>query len=133
MNSSEMAVRLRRHYEELGGAPATAADIYIEDALLEFMHTGERIRGKTNIDAAQRSYPGRPSSFEVHRVVCTNDVALVEMTLRFDGVEPHAVVAVLDIRDGLVVHERRYIAEPDQPAPYRAQWVETAARQDKLD
>jgi hypothetical protein len=121
-----MAARLRRHYEELGGKPATAADIYADDAVLEFMHTGERLRGRANIDATHRAYPGRPASFEVHRVVCTDDVAVVEMTLRFDGVDPHPVAAVLDLRDGEVIRERRYIAEPDEPAVYRAQWVEPA-------
>jgi hypothetical protein len=31
---------------------------------------------------------------------------------------------VLDLRDGLVVRERIYIAEPWDPPGYRAQWVE---------
>jgi hypothetical protein len=126
VNSTSMAGRLGRHYEELGGKPTTAADIYADDAVLEYANTGERLRGRVNIDAAHRAYPGRPASFEVHRVLCTDDVAVVEMTLRFAGTDPHPVVAVLDLRDGQVIRERRYIAEPGEPAAYRAQWVEPA-------
>jgi hypothetical protein len=48
------------------------------------------------------------------------------MTLRFAGVDPHRVVAILDLRDDQIIVERRYIAEPGEPAAYRAQWVELA-------
>jgi hypothetical protein len=126
VDGSLMVDRLRRHYEELGGKPATAADIYAEDAVLEYANTGERLRGRANIAAAHDAYPGRPASFEVRRAVCVDDLAVVEMTLRFAGTDPHPVVAILDLRDDLVIRERRYIAEPDEPAAYRAQWVEPA-------
>jgi hypothetical protein len=119
-----MVARLRRHYEQLGGTPPVGSTVHADDAVLEFMHTGERIRGKGNIDAVHRAYPARPSSFEVHRAVCVHDLCVVEMTLRFAGTDPHPVVAVLEIRDAQVVVERRYIAEPDEPAAYRAPWVE---------
>ncbi len=121
-----MCAKLRRHYEALGRNDAGASDIYAEDAIVEFVHSGERIRGRANIDAAYRAYPGRPVSFEVHRAVCVSDIGVVEMTVRFDGVDPHPVVAVLDLRDDQVVAERRYIAEPGEPAAYRARWVELA-------
>jgi hypothetical protein len=120
-----MAGRLRRHYEDLGSKPTTAADIYAEDAVLEYANTGERIRGRASIQAAHHAYPGRPASFEVHRAVCVGELGLVEMTLRLGGTDPHPVVVVLEVRDDRVVHERRYIAEPGEPAAYRAEWVES--------
>ena len=46
------------------------------------------------------------------------------MTLTIDD-EPHPVVAILEFRDGLVVRERIYIAEPWNPPAYRARWSET--------
>ena len=49
----------------------------------------------------------------------------MELTLRFDGDEPHAVVAVMEFQDGLCVLERIYITEPWDPPAYRAQWVES--------
>jgi hypothetical protein len=41
------------------------------------------------------------------------------------GDESHPVVAVLDLRDGLVWRERIYICEPWEPPAYRARWVES--------
>lgn len=119
-----MSDRLRTHFEQLpsGGL----SEVYSDDAVLEYAQSGERLRGKANIDAAHRAYPGRPCTFEVHRVVCRGDLGVVEMTLRFEGTDPHRVVSVLDLRDGQVVLERRYIAEPSAPASYRAAWVEAA-------
>ena len=100
--------------------------MYADDAVLEYAQSGERLRGKANIDAAHRAYPGRACTFEVHRVVCRDDLGIVEMTLRFAGTDPHRVVSVLDLREERVVLERRYIAEPSPPAAYRAAWVEAA-------
>ena len=42
------------------------------------------------------------------------------------GDEPHPVVAILDLEDGRVRRERIYIADPWEPAAYRAQWLEPA-------
>jgi hypothetical protein len=117
-----MSDRLRSHFEQLpAGGPS---DVYADDAVLEFAHSGERLRGKANIDAAHGAYPGRPCTFEVHSVVCRGDLGVVEMTLRFAGTDPHRLVSVLELRDERVVFERRYIAEPSEPAAYRAAWVE---------
>lgn len=120
-----MADRLRLHFEALGGA--SSSEIYAEGAVLEFAHSGKRLCGKANIDAAQRAYPGRRCSFDVHRAVCVADLGVVEMTLRFEGTDPHRIVSVVELRDEHVVLERRYIAEPGEPAAYRAAWVEATA------
>jgi hypothetical protein len=112
------------HFEAIGKDEGRAGEIYAEDAVLEYVQSGERIRGKANIIASRRAYPGRPAAFEVHRSAGSAEVQVVELTLRYDGSDPHPVVAVLDLRDGQVVRERIYIAEPWQPPSYRARWVE---------
>lgn len=122
-----MNARLRRHFTELGNQRADGHAIYADDAVLHYMHSGERLHGRANIEAAHREYPGRPAVFEVHRVECSEHAGVVEMTLRFGGIEPHAVVAVLELREHHIVTERRYIAEPGKPAAYRARWVQLAA------
>lgn len=113
-----------RHFEAIGKDEIRAGEIYADDAVLEYLQSGERIRGKANIIASRQAYPGRPSAFEVHRCAGTADLQVVELTLRFDGADPHPVVAILDFRDGMAVRERIYIAEPWEPAAYRAAWVE---------
>ena len=48
----------------------------------------------------------------------------VEMTTHLEGDEAHPVVAILDLRDGLVTRERIYIADPWEPITYRRPWAE---------
>lgn len=122
--TDELERAIARHFEATGSDEVRAADIYDDEAVLEYVQSGERIRGKADIIASRQAYPGRPARFEVHRSAGTAAVQVVELTLRFDGGDPHPVVAVLDLRDGKVVRERIYIADPWSPPEYRARWVE---------
>ncbi len=122
--ADDLDAALVRHFELIGRDNAAAAEVYAADAVLEYVQSGERIRGRADIIASRDAYPGRPSRFEVHRVVGDGATRTVELTLWIEGDDPHPVVAVLDLRDGLVVRERIYIAEPWEPAEYRAHWVE---------
>jgi SnoaL-like domain len=119
-----MAQAIARHFEAIGTDELRAGEIYADDAVLEYVQSGERIRGKANIIASRQAYPGRPTAFELHRSAGAPDLQVVELTLRFDGGDPHPVVAILEFRDGKVVRERIYIAEPWDPPAYRARWVE---------
>ena len=64
--------------------------------VLEYVNSGERIRGKANIIASRQAYPGRPASFEIDRSGGTSDLQVVELTMHIEGDKPHPVVAVLD-------------------------------------
>ena len=119
-----MAQAIARHFEAIGDDELQAGEIYADDAILEYVQSGERIRGKANIIASRQAYPGRPAAFELHRCGGTPDLQVVELTLRFDGDDPHPVVAIMEFRDGKAVRERIYIAEPSEPPAYRARWVE---------
>lgn len=122
VEAADTADNIRRHFEKLGDA-AAGHEIYTEEAVVEFAHTGERLVGRANIEAARRAYPGPAVRFEVHRVVCTEDHGVVEMTLRFQGDEPHRAACVLELHDGYITSERRYITEPTDPPAYRTQWA----------
>ena len=122
----QLALAIARHFDLIGKDEVRAADIYADNAVLEYVQSGERIRGKANIIASRKAYPGRPATFEVHRSFGTAELQTVELTLRFDGADAHPMVAVLEFADGKVTLERIYIAEPWEPATYRAQWVESS-------
>ena len=124
VEDASVADRIADHFRWIGKDEVRAAAIYADDAVLEYVQSGERIRGTANIVASRQAYPGRPARFEVHRSGGTAELQVVELTLHFDGDEPHPVVAVLEFRDGRCVLERIYIAEPWEPAAYRAEWVE---------
>jgi hypothetical protein len=92
--------------------------------VLEFVQSNERIRGIAGIVASRRADPGPRRAFDVHRVFGTPEHQAVEMTMRIEGDQSHPVIALLDLRDGLVTRERMYVAEPWDPPAYRAEWVE---------
>jgi hypothetical protein len=115
--------RIARHFTLIGRDNAAASEIYTEDAVLEYVQSRELIRGRADITASRDAYPGRPTSFEVHRCVGNDGNVAVELTMHIEGDEPHPAVAVLDLRDGLVARERIYICEPWDPPAYRARWV----------
>lgn len=115
---------LRRHFELLGVDNEAAAESYSDDAVLEYMPSGERIRGRAAITASRQAYPGRPTHFRVDRWFGTGDHAAVELTMFIDGDVPHPVAATLDLRDGLISRERLYICEPWEAPQYRARWAE---------
>ena len=118
------ADRIAAHFEAIGKDEVQAAEIYADDAVLEYVQSGERIRGKANIIASRQAYPGRPAAFEVRRSGGSAELQVVELILRFDGDEPHPVVAVLELLGDLVIVERIYIAEPWEAPAYRSRWVE---------
>ena len=124
------AAAIARHFELLGVDNPSASEIYTEDAILEYVQSGERIRGRDNITASRQAYPGRPTRFFVHRCTMLGSTAAVELVMHIDGDDPHPVVAILDLRGDAVCRERIYIAEP-WPAPaYRAAWVESLTDSD---
>jgi hypothetical protein len=115
---------LRRHFELLGVDNDAAAEFYTDDAVLEYMPSGERIRGRAAITASRHAYPGRPTHFQVGRWFGADDHVAVELTMYIDGDVPHPVAAILDVRDGLISRERLYICEPWEAPQSRAPWAE---------
>src|ERR1700732_2110977 len=97
-------------------------DIYREDAVLEYPQSGERIRGRRNI---QDSRPAQPNStrFTVSRIIGTGALWVTEFILAYDG-QPSYSVSVMEFLDGKVARETQYFGDPFEPGPSRAQWVE---------
>ena len=126
--SAEDATRnaIVEHFHAIGTDEIAAGAIYCDDAVLEIVQSSERIVGKANIIAAREAYPGRPVTFEVVRVAGSGDLWVAELILRFGGVEPHYVAAVLDVDDGRIMRERIYTAEPWEAPVYRASWAKVS-------
>ena len=124
MDDTEIRVAIEAHFRAIGNDAVAAGAIYADDAVLEYVQSREHIRGKANIMASREAYPGRPSAFSVRRVAGHGDAWTAELILRFDGADPHPVAAVLELRDGKVVREAIYVADPWDPPAYRAPWAE---------
>jgi hypothetical protein len=97
-------------------------DIYREDALLEYPQSGERIRGRQNIQASRVAQPNS-KRFTVRRIVGAGDLWVSEFILFYDG-EPSYSVSVMEFADGKVARETQYFGDPFEPGPSRANLVE---------
>src|SRR5579871_2007277 len=94
-------------------------DIYREDAVLEYPQSGERIRGRHNIQASRTAQPNA-KRFTVRRIVGAGNLWVTEFTLTYDG-RPSYVVSVMEFEGGKVARETQYFADPFAPGPSRAQ------------
>ena len=100
----------------------TEHDIYREDAVLEYPQSGERIRGRRNIQLSRTAQPNQ-KRFAIRRIVGAGDLWVTEYVLTYDG-RPSYTVSIMEFLDGKVARETQYFADPFEPGPSRAQWVE---------
>jgi hypothetical protein len=123
MSDSAVREALARHWRASDTSDFEAEhDIYDENALLEYPQSGERIRGRRHIQESRSLQPNK-KRFAVRRVLGGGDLWITEFVLTYDG-NPSYVVSILEFRDGLVVKETQYFAEPFDPGLSRAHLVE---------
>jgi SnoaL-like protein len=96
--------------------------IYHEDAVLEYPQSGERTRGRRNIQN-QRASQLSKKQFTVRRIIGGGDLWVTEFILTYDG-RPSYTVSIMEFRDDKVVRETQYFADPFVAPAFRAQWVE---------
>jgi ketosteroid isomerase-like protein len=123
MNESEIRAALDRHWAASDANDLEAErDLYRDDALLEYPQSGERIRGRRNIEASRAEQPNA-KRFEARRIVGAGDLWVTQFVLAYDG-RPSYSASVMEFRDGKVAGETRYFGDPFEPEPSRAQGVE---------
>ncbi len=93
-----------------------------EDVVIDMPQSGERIRGRDHMKAMQEAYPGTPT-ITVRRVVGSGDVWVVEGRSNYSGRIYH-ITNILEFREGKIIRETRYYADPFEAPAWRAQWVE---------
>ena len=117
--------RIREHYEGLlAGDEAAYRPSSTRTSCRNGRRSGERVRGKQACLNIARNYPGGTPQIRLGRISGAGDHWVVEGTSRYpDGTDYH-MVAVLELRDGLIARETDYFG-PAYPAPeWRSQWVE---------
>jgi hypothetical protein len=110
------------HASAIGDADAEH-DIYADDAVCEYPQSGERIIGRVNLQALRSHHPGRPSGFDVRRILGKGDLWITEYMITYQG-RPTFTVSIMEFRDGKVVHETQYFADSFEPPDWRSQWVQ---------
>ena len=96
--------------------------IYHEDAVLEYPQSGERIRGRRNIQI-QRATQSSIKRFAVRRIIGGRDLWITEFILTYDG-KPSYTVSIMEFKRDKVARETQYFADPFEAPAWRAQWVE---------
>ncbi len=125
MDDRIVRAALQRHWEASDAGDFEAEhEIYREDAVLDYPQSGERIRGRRNIQESRTVQPNS-KRFTIRRMIGSGDLWVTEFVLSYDGI-PSYTVSIMEFRDGLVAHETQYFADPFDPAPSRAHLVERA-------
>src|SRR4051812_8543870 len=125
MDDKTLRAALDRHWAASDASDFKAEhEIYHWDAVLEYPQSGERIRGRHNIQESRTVQPNT-KRFTVRRIVGSGDLWVTEFVLTYDGV-PSYTVSIMEFRDGLVAHETQYFAEGFEPGLSRAHLVERA-------
>ena len=123
MSDDDVRAALQRHWDASDANDfAPEHQIYRADAVLEYPQSGERIRGRVNIEASRVAQPST-KRFTVQRMLGCGDLWISELVLTYDR-QPFYVVSIMEFEGGQVVHETQYFAEAFEPGPSRAQWVE---------
>jgi ketosteroid isomerase-like protein len=123
MDDSTFRAALDRHWAASNADDFEAEhEIYLEHAVLEYPQSGKRIRGRRNIQDSRAAQPSR-KSFTVRRITGAGDLWITELVMTYDGRPTHSV-SIMEVSDGRVVRETQYFADPFEPGPSRARWVE---------
>lgn len=124
MNDDDVRVALARHWAASDANDFEAEhEIYRADAVLEYPQSGERIRGRHDIQASRAAQPST-KRFAVRRMLGGGALWISELVLTYDG-EPFYVVSIMEFDGGKVARETQYFGEAFEPGPSRAQWVES--------
>ena len=123
MHETQIREALNRHWAASDANDFDVEhDIYRDDAVLEYPQSGERIRGRHNIQASRVAQPNA-KRFKVRRIVGSGDLWASEFILTYDG-KPSYTVSIMEFLDGKVARETQYFGDPFEPGPSRANLVE---------
>ena len=123
MDDKTVRAALQRHWDASDASDFPVEhEIYHEDAVLYYPQSGERIRGRHNIQQSRTVQPNK-KRFTVRRTIGGGDFWVTEFVLAYDGIPSYAV-SIMEFREGLVANETQYFADRFDPAPSRAHLVE---------
>jgi hypothetical protein len=123
MDENDVRAALNRHWAASDRNDfADEHDIYRDDAMLDYPQSGERIRGRKNIQASRVAQPNA-KRFTVRRVTGSGNLWVTEFMLAYDGVPTYAV-SIMEFLDGKVAHETQYFTGPFEPGSSRAHLAE---------
>ena len=73
--------------------------------------------------AMQETYPNPPDA-ELRRIVGSGDVWVMEAKSDYGDGGVYLVADIVEFREGKIIKETRYYAQPFEAPDWRAQWTE---------
>ena len=123
----QIRAALNKHWQASAAGEADAEhEIYADDAICDYPQSGERILSRKNLQALRSHHPGKPSGFEVKRMLGNGDLWITEYIITYQGRRAYTV-SIMEFRDGKVAHETQYFADPFEAPAWRKQWVQQIA------
>ena len=123
-HEEEIRAALETHWRASAAGDTNAEhDIYEDDAICDYPQSGERILGRKNLQALRSHHPGKPSGFQVRRMLGKGDLWITEYTIVYQG-RSAFTVSIMEFRNQKVVHETQYFADPFEAPAWRTQWVQ---------
>ena len=121
---TQLREALQAHWTASAAGDADAEHaIYADDAICDYPQSGERILGRSNLQALRSHHPGKPSGFNIRRILGAGELWITEYTITYHG-QASYTVSIMEFRGGKVVHETQYFADPFEAPAWRAQWVQ---------
>jgi ketosteroid isomerase-like protein len=124
VNDAQNRAALERHWAASAAGDQDAEhEIYDDNAIVDYPQSGERVRGRRNVQALRSQHPDRPSGFVVRRIVGAGDLWVTEYAITYEG-RRFDTVSIMEFQAGKVVRETQYFGEPFEPPAWRARLVE---------
>jgi SnoaL-like domain len=117
----EATVRAMLEQHFTSGDPLLSHEMYQEDAVLEFPQSGERFEGVENLREWRSDYPAS-TEVEFREIRGSDDLWIVELSIRYDQGPWNFGVSILELRDEKIARETIYISESFEPPEWRARW-----------
>ena len=106
MQEDPIREALNAHWRASAVGDANAEhDIYDDNAICDSPQSGERILGRSNLQALRSHHPGKPSGFDVRRILGKGDLWITEYTITYQGRLAYTV-SIMEFRNGKVVHDK---------------------------
>src|SRR3954463_767807 len=111
MDEQDIRKALHRHWAASAAGDQDAEhEIYHDDVTVDYPQSGERIHGRRNLQALRSHHPAK-LDFSIRRILGGGDLWITEYLIDYDG-KPAFTVSIMEFRDGKVVHETQYFADP---------------------
>ena|SRR5438034_8657983 len=103
---------------------ATVAELFADDVEVEWPQSGEHFQGKQTCLNVFANYPGgSPRVVEVRRITADGNLVVGEAVLDYPDGKRYQSVAIVQLRDGKIVRETDYFAEPFPVPEWRIQYA----------